>query len=199
LESGRGYAVAGGALLPMAEVIRQASAAHHYLAVFDDHTDEAVYLGRAKRLASKGQQIVLYAKDRGCTKPRCPAPGYWCEAHHVQGWTAEDGPADIDTLTLACPPHNRLIDKTRWRTRKLIDAGVRGHYSRRSAPVRADVRAVHPGFTPAGRAAFARRSARPPERLVRPVRAGVAGRLGRNHDDGSANAPDHLPDALSMM
>jgi hypothetical protein len=122
LESGRGYAVTGGgSLLPMAEVIRQASAAHHYLAVFDDHTDEALYLGRAKRLATRGQRIVLYAKDRGCTKPGCTAPGYWCEAHHVQGWTAQHGPTDIDILTLACPPHNRLIEKTRWRTRKRKD------------------------------------------------------------------------------
>jgi hypothetical protein len=122
LESGTGHAVTGGgSLLPMAEVIRQASAAHHYLAVFDDHTEEALYLGRAKRLASKGQRIVLYAKDRGCTKPGCTAPSYWCEAHHVQGWTAEHGPTDIDTLTLACPPHNRLIDTTRWRTRKRKD------------------------------------------------------------------------------
>ncbi len=122
LESGRGHAVTGGGtLLPMSEVIRQAAAAHHYLAVFDHHTEEPLYLGRAKRLATRGQRIVLYAKDRGCTKPGCTAPGYWCEAHHVDGWTADNSPTDIDTLTLACPPHNRLIEKTGWRTRKRKD------------------------------------------------------------------------------
>ncbi len=122
LESGRGHAVTGGGtLLPMSEVIRQASAAHHYLAVFDHHTEEPLYLGRAKRLATRGQRIVLYAKDRGCTKPGCTAPGYWCEAHHVDGWTADNSPTDIDKLTLACPPHNRLIEKTGWRTRKRKD------------------------------------------------------------------------------
>jgi hypothetical protein len=42
LESGRGSAVTGGgSLLPMADVIRMASHAHHYLAVFDEHTAEA--------------------------------------------------------------------------------------------------------------------------------------------------------------
>src|SRR6187455_1132380 len=47
LESGTGHAVTGGgSLLPMAEVIRQAGAAHHYLAVFDGHTEEPLYLGR---------------------------------------------------------------------------------------------------------------------------------------------------------
>jgi uncharacterized protein DUF222 len=117
LESGRGHAVTGGgSLLPMAQVIRHAAAAHHYLAVFDHHTEEPLYLGRAKRLATRGQRIVLSATDRGCTKPGCTAPGYWCEAHHVDGWTAANSPTDIDTLTLACPPHNRLIEKTRWRT-----------------------------------------------------------------------------------
>jgi len=64
---------------------------------------------------------VLYAEDRGCTKPGCTAPGYWCEAHHVDGWTADTSPTDIDTLTPACPPHNRLIEKTSWRTRKRKD------------------------------------------------------------------------------
>jgi hypothetical protein len=59
----------------MAEVIRQASAAHHYLAAFDDHTDEALYLGRAKRLATKGQRIVLYAEEcTSCTPSHRGAP-----------------------------------------------------------------------------------------------------------------------------
>ena len=64
---------------------------------------------------------MLYAEDRGCTKPGCTAPGYWCEAHHVDGWTADTSPTDIDKLTPACPPHNRLIEKTGWRTRKRKD------------------------------------------------------------------------------
>ena len=64
LQSGTGHAVTGGGgLLPMSEVIRQASKAHHYLAVFDKHTAEPLYLGRAKRLASTAQRIMLYAQD----------------------------------------------------------------------------------------------------------------------------------------
>ena len=65
LESGRGHAVnARGSLLPMAEVIRQAAAAHHYLVAFDDHTECPLYFGRSRRLASAAQRIVLYASDR---------------------------------------------------------------------------------------------------------------------------------------
>jgi hypothetical protein len=61
------------------------------------------------------------AKDRGCTKAGCTVPGSWCEAHHVDGWTADHSPTDIDKLTLACPPHNRLIENTGWRTRERKD------------------------------------------------------------------------------
>jgi hypothetical protein len=65
--------------------------------------------------------LYSLANDRGCTKPGCTAPGSWCEAHHVNGWTAANGPTDIDKLTLACPPHNRLIENSGWRTRKRKD------------------------------------------------------------------------------
>jgi hypothetical protein len=62
LEAGTGQAVtAGGTLLPMSDVIRLAAHAHHYLAIFDKHTKEALYLGRSKRLAPAGQRIVLHA------------------------------------------------------------------------------------------------------------------------------------------
>jgi hypothetical protein len=122
LESGAGQAVTGGgSLLPMRDVIRLAGHAHHYLAVFDKHTEVALYLGRSKRLASPGQRIVLHAKDRGCTRPGCTTPSYWCQVHHVDGWAADDGPTDIDKLTLACGPDNRLVEEGGWRTRKRKD------------------------------------------------------------------------------
>ena len=57
----------GGTLLPMSDVIRLARHAHHYLAIFDN--GKAIGLYHTKRLASPGQRIVLYAKDRGCSFP----------------------------------------------------------------------------------------------------------------------------------
>jgi len=56
--AGRGL-TGGGTLLPMSDVIRLASQAHHYLAIFDK--GKAVGLYHTKRLASPGQRIVLYA------------------------------------------------------------------------------------------------------------------------------------------
>ncbi|OBH90393.1 HNH endonuclease signature motif containing protein [Mycobacterium sp. E2989] len=111
--AGRGL-TGGGTILPMSDVIRLARHAHHYLAVFDKGKPLALYHG--KRLASPGQRIVLYAKDRGCSHPGCDVPGYYCEVHHVEDW-ASTRRTDIDQLTLACGPHHRLLEKG-WATRK---------------------------------------------------------------------------------
>ncbi len=78
--AGRGL-TGGGTLLPMSDVIRLASHAHHYLCIFDKGKALALY--HTKRLASPAQRIVLYAKDRGCTAPGCDVPGYFTEVHHV--------------------------------------------------------------------------------------------------------------------
>jgi hypothetical protein len=53
----------GGSLLPMADLIRMASHANHYLAIF--HDGKALALYHTKRFASPAQRIVLYAKE--CT------------------------------------------------------------------------------------------------------------------------------------
>ncbi len=122
LQSAAGMAVTGGGtLLPMREVIKQASHANHYLVIYDKHTHEPLYCARAKRFATPGQRIVLHALDRGCTRPGCTAPGYWCQAHHVEGWAKDDGPTDITKLTLACGPDNRLVEEGGWTTRKRKD------------------------------------------------------------------------------
>ena len=121
LESAAGQAITGGGtLLPMKDVIGLASHAHHYLAVYDKHTREPLYLGRTKRLASAAQRIVLYNLEGGCTRPGCTAPPYQCQVHHIQGWAAEHGPTDINLLALACPPDNRLAEEG-WTVRKRKD------------------------------------------------------------------------------
>jgi len=117
LTAAAGHALTGGGtLLPMRDLIRMASHAHHYLAVFDDHDNRPLYLGRTKRIASPDQRVVLYAKDRGCTAPGCDVPGYWCEVHHTDNW-ARGGHTNIDKLTLACQPDHTLAEQG-WRTIK---------------------------------------------------------------------------------
>jgi hypothetical protein len=114
LEAAAGKALTGGGtVVPMADVIRWASHAHHYLAIFDNGKPLALY--HTKRLASPAQRIMLYARDRGCTKPGCDAPAYLSQVHHVRGWAATRR-TDIDDLALACGIDNRLAEKG-WTTR----------------------------------------------------------------------------------
>jgi hypothetical protein len=117
LESKCGKALTGGGtLLPMSDVIRMASHAHHYLAIFDK--GKAIGLYHTKRLASPGQRIVLYAKDRGCSFPNCDVPGYLTEVHHVTDY-AHCRQTDVNDLAQACGPHHKLVTSGGWTTRKL--------------------------------------------------------------------------------
>jgi hypothetical protein len=119
LESGCGRGLTGGgSLLPMSDVIRMATHAHHYLAIFDKGKALALY--HTKRLASPGQRIVLYAKDRGCTAPGCDVPAYFTEVHHVTDY-ATSKRTHIDDLTLACGPNHKLVTPDGWTTRKRKD------------------------------------------------------------------------------
>lgn len=104
--AGLGY-TAGGAPVPMREVLRMASHAYHCLAVFDDD-GRPIHFGRTRRIAEPDQRLVLYAGDRGCTFPGCTAPALFTEAHHIREWQ-DGGGTDVDNLTLACGPHHRLI------------------------------------------------------------------------------------------
>jgi hypothetical protein len=105
----------------MKDVIRLAQHAHHYLAVFNRHTEIPLYLGRSRRIASAGQRIMLHAKDRGCTRPGCTVAGYHCQAHHATKDWVNGGHTNITELTLACPPDHRLLQESGWTTRKRTD------------------------------------------------------------------------------
>ena len=118
--AGKGL-TAGGTVLPMSDLIRLARHAHHYLAIFDEGQPLALY--HTKRLASPGQRIVLYAKDRGCTRPGCDVRGYWCEVHHVEDW-ATTHCTDVNKLTLACGSDHRLVEPGGWTTRKRKDGST---------------------------------------------------------------------------
>jgi Domain of unknown function (DUF222) len=118
LEAGCGNALTGGgSLLPMSDVIRMASHAHHYLAIFDKGRALALY--HRRRLASPAQRIVLYAKDRGCSHPGCDVPGYLTEVHHVTPWS-RCRETHIDELTLCCGPYHQLAEQG-WTTHTRVD------------------------------------------------------------------------------
>ncbi|AKK27200.1 HNH endonuclease signature motif containing protein [Mycobacterium sp. EPa45] len=122
IQAKTGQAVtAGGTLLPMRDLIRMSAHAYHYLALFDGQDGRALWLGRTKRIASADQRIMLHAKDRGCTRPGCDAPGYHSAVHHATKDWKSGGATDVDDLTLACPPDNQLVETGGWTTRKRPD------------------------------------------------------------------------------
>jgi hypothetical protein len=111
----------GDTALPMRDLIRMAADGIHYLAVFDDHSDRPIYLGRQKRLATADQRIICYARDGGCTRPGCSAPGYHSEVHHAVDWAA-GGPTDADHLFFACAPDHKALTEGRWQA-TVTDSG----------------------------------------------------------------------------
>ncbi len=112
----------GGTWLPVKDAIRMAAHAYNFLLIFDKAKPLALYKGRTTRLATPAQRLVLYALERGCSHPGCTAPPYWCEVHHAnKDWT-DGGQTNIDELTLACGPHNRLVKDNGWKTRKHKDS-----------------------------------------------------------------------------
>lgn len=121
LTNAAGHAQSGGGTrLPIPTLIRMAANAHPYLALFDNARKIRLYYGRTRRTASPGQRLVLHATDRGCTKPGCTAPAYHSQVHHAERDWQHGGNTDIDELTLACGPDNRLVNNTDtgWTTRK---------------------------------------------------------------------------------
>ena len=101
----------------MSDVIRLASHAHHYLAIFDKGNALALY--HTKRLASPAQRIVLYAKDRGCTAPGCDVPGYLTEVHHVTAM-GENPHHRRQRLGPGLRPQHKIAEQG-WTTRKNHD------------------------------------------------------------------------------
>ena len=100
----------GGSQLPMRDLIRMAASAIHYLAVFDDHTERPLYLGRQKRIASADQRLICYARDRGCTRPNCLESGYRCEVHHSDDWR-RGGRTDADKLYFLCGCDHGVVSR----------------------------------------------------------------------------------------
>jgi hypothetical protein len=121
LERGVGYGLtAGGTRIPIPDFLRIAAHSRPWLAVFDGN-GVPLHLGRARRTASLGQRLMLLAKHRGCTMPGCTASAYRSQAHHANADWKNDGQTDIEDLTLACGPDNRLVETTGWTTRNRED------------------------------------------------------------------------------
>ncbi|GAA2452399.1 HNH endonuclease signature motif containing protein [Agromyces soli] len=72
-------------------------------------------LGRAARLFSAEQKLVLVDRDGGCAWPGClRQPGY-AEAHHIAWWQRDEGRTDIGNGIMLCSHHHHRVHRDGWR------------------------------------------------------------------------------------
>ncbi|MQW77405.1 DUF222 domain-containing protein [Nocardioides sp. dk4132] len=81
-------------------------------------------LGRANRLFSPGQRKALAIRDKECRADGCTIPSTWCEAHHVDPWSA-GGKTDLDNGLLFCSHHHHLIHDDRYLHQRMPNGDIR--------------------------------------------------------------------------
>jgi len=73
-------------------------------------------VGRRQRLATADQRRALRAMYRTCgLDPGCRVPFDHCEPHHINFWTRDLGPTNIDNLVPACTHHHHKVHEGGWR------------------------------------------------------------------------------------
>ncbi|OCH80811.1 HNH endonuclease signature motif containing protein [Gordonia sp. UCD-TK1] len=102
---------ATGTLLLIRDLIAMAADMQPWLAIFKDATTVPLHFGRGKRLATREQRLVSFARPDGevCSAPGCDQPATHIELHHAERDWAKGGLTDIDDLAPACPRHNRMV------------------------------------------------------------------------------------------
>ena len=81
--------------------------------VFLHDTGGIMAHGRSKRTATAAQTKALWARDRGCSFPRCRRPPEWTQRHHIRAWI-DHGDTDIDNLCLLCSYHHHGFEGWGW-------------------------------------------------------------------------------------
>ncbi|MGJ0118944.1 DUF222 domain-containing protein [Williamsia sp. MIQD14] len=121
---------ATGSDLPISDVVTLAANARTHLAVFSDVTNEPLFFGRSRRLASQAQRLMAFAKYRGCSKDTCHVPFAHTEMHHAERDWADGGLTDAADLAPACGRHNRAVgtEPHQWTTEKITDGPDKGRY-----------------------------------------------------------------------
>jgi hypothetical protein len=59
---------------------------------------------------------MLIGREGGCTKPCCTVGAYGSQVHHALRDWFDGGNTNVDELTLACGPDNRIVGPDGWTT-----------------------------------------------------------------------------------
>jgi hypothetical protein len=74
---------------------------------------EPLDVGRATRTIPSGIRRALIARDGGCAFPGCARPPSWCDAHHINHWSA-GGATALCNLCLLCSHHHDTVHHDGW-------------------------------------------------------------------------------------
>ena len=109
----------GGSSMPIKDVVQMAAEnnATNYLGVFDAANGKVLDLFRDRRTASTAQRLAIILRDGGCTKPGCPVPAYGSQVHHTVADWCDGGNTNVNEMSLACGPDNRMVGPGGWTTR----------------------------------------------------------------------------------
>ncbi len=120
LIDGVGFATTGhGDPMPIPQLLQIACDGEFIPVIFND-AGGIVAFGRGRRLASRGQRLVLVARDGGCSFPGCDRPAAWTEVHHILPWN-DGGHTDIDNMCLLCRYHHREFERRGWQVTMAAD------------------------------------------------------------------------------
>lgn len=86
-----------------------------YVPVTVDGCGNPLDVGREQRLFTTRQRIGLALRDGGCMWRGCDRPSSYCEAHHIDEWSADGGRTDIDRGILLCRFHHMNLHHHGWR------------------------------------------------------------------------------------
>lgn len=120
---GTGTTLTGDVLSP--GVVRRMACDAEIIPMVLGSDSEPLDVGRSRRLFTRGQRLLLTARDGGCTYPGCTVPPAWCDAHHVVPWH-RGGRTGADNGALLCQRHHTVVHE-RDLTATVTAAGVTWH------------------------------------------------------------------------
>lgn len=82
--------------------------------ILDPGSGMPLDVGRSHRLVPYWMRKALHARDRTCRWPGCHVPAQWTDAHHLDGWFADNGQTTIERCVLACRYHHVLVHEGGW-------------------------------------------------------------------------------------
>ncbi|MBB2975215.1 hypothetical protein FHX49_000756 [Microbacterium endophyticum] len=109
-----GHTEDGGAPIP-GSIIDRSLCTSGALDVTVDSCGNPLDVGREQRLFTPKQRIALAARDGGCVWPGCQRHASYCEAHHIDHFSADHGRTDIDRGVLLCRFHHMFLHNRGWK------------------------------------------------------------------------------------